>query len=253
MPLASILSGITDVLTSLIGDHGLYAVFGLMLIDAVLPAASELVMVYGGAIASAAFAGQDVVLFGRELDSGLPAYLAIALAGTSGYVLGSILGWAIGLYGGRPFVERRGRWLHFGPERLARADRLFERYGDLTVLIGRVVPVVRSFVAIPAGIARMPLGRYTLLTIPGSAAWCFALAGIGWGLGASWEHFHDAFKYVDYAMAGAIILVLAYLVLRWRSSRASPGDVSRFWRAKSKSGKDAGSAETRADATYGGD
>ena len=219
LPTASILSGITDALTSLIGDHGLYAVFGLMLVDAVLPAASELIMVYGGAVAAGAFAGQDIVLFGRELDSGLPAYLAVALAGTVGYVLGSILGWAIGLYGGRPFVERHGRWLHFGPERLERADRLFERYGDLTVLVGRVVPVVRSFVAIPAGIARMPLGRYTLLTIPGSAVWCFGLAGIGWALGANWEHFHDAFKYVDYAVAAALVLALGYLCLRWRSSK----------------------------------
>jgi membrane protein DedA with SNARE-associated domain len=219
VPVASVLSGITDALTTLIGDHGLYAVCGLMLIDAVLPAASELVMVYGGAVAAGAFAGQEVVLFGRELDSGLPAYLAIALGGTVGYVLGSILGWAIGLYGGRPFIERRGRWLHLGPERLERADRLFERYGDLTVLVGRVLPVVRSFVAIPAGVARMPLGRYTLLTIPGSAVWCFALAGIGWALGANWEHFHDAFKYVDYAVAAAIVLALGYVGLRWRSSR----------------------------------
>jgi membrane protein DedA with SNARE-associated domain len=168
------------------------------------------------------------VLFGREFDSGFPAYLAIALAGTVGYLLGSILGWAIGLYGGRPFVERRGRWVHLGPERLDRADRLFERYGDLTVLVGRVLPVVRSFVAIPAGVARMPLRRYTLLTIPGSAVWCFALAGVGWGLGANWEHFHDAFKYVDYAVAAVIVLALGFLALRWRSSRAPSGDVSRF-------------------------
>jgi membrane protein DedA with SNARE-associated domain len=219
VPVASILSGITDALTTLIGDYGLYAVCGLMLVDAVLPAASELVMVYGGAVAAGAFAGQDVVLLGYELDSGWPAYLAIGLGGTAGYVLGSILGWAIGLYGGRPFVERRGRWLHLGPERLERADRLFEHYGDLTVLVGRVLPVVRSFVAIPAGVGRMPLGRYTLLTIPGSAVWCFALAGIGWGLGANWEHFHDAFKYVDYAIAAVIVLALGYLGLRWRSSR----------------------------------
>jgi membrane protein DedA with SNARE-associated domain len=238
--LASILSGITDALTSLIGDHGLYAVFLLMLVDAVLPAASEVVMVYGGAVAAGAFAGQDVVLFGRELDSGLPAYVGIALAGTVGYVLGSIVGWAIGRYGGRPFVERRGRLLHLGPDRLERADRLFERYGDATVLVGRVLPVVRSFVAVPAGVARMPLGRYTLLTIPGSAAWCFALAGVGWGLGANWERFHDAFKYADYAVAAVIAVGAAILLLRMRSSRASPGDVSRFWRAKSKPGKDAG-------------
>src|SRR5919106_1017935 len=96
---------------------------------------------------------------------------------------------------------------------------VFERWGDWFVLIGRVTPVIRSFVAVPAGIARMPLGRYTLLTIPGSALWCFSLAGVGWGLGASWERFHEAFHFVDYAVIGAIVVAAAYGLLRWRSSR----------------------------------
>jgi hypothetical protein len=99
---ASILSGLTDAVTSAIGDYGLYAVFSLMLIDAVFPAASELVMVYAGALAAGAFPNQDVTLFGRTIDEGLPAYVAIALAGTIGYTVGAIGGWAIGLYGGRP-------------------------------------------------------------------------------------------------------------------------------------------------------
>ena len=90
MPIASILSEVTDAVTSAIGDYGLYAVFVLMFIDAVFPAASEVVMVYGGAVASGAFAGQDVVLFGRTIEEGLPAYLAIALAGTIGYTIGAI-------------------------------------------------------------------------------------------------------------------------------------------------------------------
>jgi membrane protein DedA with SNARE-associated domain len=218
---ASILSEITHAVTSAIGDYGLYAVFALMLIDAVLPAASEVVMVYGGAVAAGAFAGQDVTLFGAEFSSGLDAYLAIALAGTIGYVIGSVGGWAIGLYGGRPFVERRGRWLHLDEEKLARADDLFARYGDAFVLVGRVTPVVRSFVAVPAGIAKMAPARYTALTLPGSAAWCFALAGVGWALGANWERFHDAFRYADYAIAAAVVVGVAILLLKWRSSRLS--------------------------------
>src|SRR3712207_2807312 len=106
---ASILHEITEALTAVIGDHGLYAVFLLMLIDAVLPAASELVMLYAGAVAAGAFAGQDVVLFGERIDSGVWAWVAMSLAGGVGYILGSIGGWAIGLYGGRPFLERRGK------------------------------------------------------------------------------------------------------------------------------------------------
>ena len=218
MPVASVLSGLTDAATRAVGDHGLYAVFLLMALDAVFPAASEVVMAYGGALASGALAG-SVVLFGRELSSGVSAYLGIALAGTIGYTLGSIGGWAIGRYGGRPFAERHGRWLHVDEGKLARADRWFDRFGDLFVLVGRVIPVVRSFIAIPAGIARVPLGRYTLLTIPGAAAWCFVLAGIGWALGANWERFHSASRYADYAVVALVLVAAVILMLRRRSSR----------------------------------
>ena len=127
MLVASVLSEITEAITSTIGDYGLYAVFALMLIDAVLPAASEVVMVYGGALASGAFVGQDVTLFGTTIDEGFGAYLAIALAGTIGYTVGAVLGWAIGLYGGKPFLERHGRWLHLDGKRLDRAERWFDR------------------------------------------------------------------------------------------------------------------------------
>ena len=218
MPAASVLSELTELLTDLVGDYGLYAVFLLMLVDAVLPAASEPVMVFGGALASGALAA-DVVLFGNELEPGVSAYLGIALAGTVGYVIGSIGGWAIGRYGGRPFVERHQRLLHANPEKIAKADRWFERWGDAFVLTGRVLPLVRSFVAIPAGLGKMPLGRYTLLTIPGSAAWCFGFAGGGWLLGAHWERLHDAFRYVEYVVAVALVVAAAYAVRKWRTTR----------------------------------
>jgi membrane protein DedA with SNARE-associated domain len=227
VPVASILSEITDVLTTLIGDYGLYAVFLLMLIDAVLPAASELVMVYSGAVAAGAFAGQDVVLFGYEFESGAPAYIAMATAGTIGYTVGSMLGWWIGAAGGRPFLERHGRWLHLNEERLERAERWFERWEDWAVFLGRLTPVVRSFVSIPAGIFRAPFVRYTLLTLAGSAIWCFAFAGIGWWFGSNWEEFHHAFRYLDYAIVTVIVAGIAYgawkLVQRRRRAATEPG------------------------------
>jgi membrane protein DedA with SNARE-associated domain len=216
MPVA----GITGSLTSLIGDHGVYAVFLLMALDAVFPAASELVMVYAGALAAAAFAGQHVDLFGIRLHSHAWAYVVMALAGTLGYLLGSIAGWAIGFYGGRPLLERRGRWFHLSDDRLDRAERWFDRWDDLAVLLGRVTPVVRSFISIPAGVFRMPLWRYTVLTLIGSAVWCFALAGVGWGLGRSYERFHHDFRFVDYAIAAALVALIAYLLLRRRSKLA---------------------------------
>lgn len=214
MLVASILSGITDAITATIGDYGLYAVFFLMLVDAVLPAASEVVMVYGGALASGAFVGQEVVLFGETIEEGLPAYLAIALAGSIGYTIGAVGGWAIGLYGGRPYLERHGRWLHLNEQKLERAERWFERWGDRAVFFGRLTPVVRSFVSVPAGVFEAKLGRYTVLTLLGSAIWCFAFAAAGYVAGDNWEDFHHAFRYFDYLVAAAIVAAVAFLVIR---------------------------------------
>jgi membrane protein DedA with SNARE-associated domain len=216
---ASVLSEITEAITSTIGDYGLYAVFLLMLIDAVLPAASEVVMVYGGALASGAFAGQQVTFFGHTIEEGFGAYLAIALAGTIGYTIGAIGGWGIGLYGGQPFLERHGRWLHLDAQRLERADRWFDRWGDWGVFLGRLTPVIRSFVSVPAGVFEAKLGRYTALTLLGSAIWCFAFAGAGYLAGESWEDFHHAFRYVEYLVAAALVAGAAWLVWRYRKRR----------------------------------
>jgi len=211
------IAGLTSSLTSLIGNHGLYAVFLLMAIDAVFPAASELVMVYAGALAAGAFASQHVDLFGLRIALHGGAYVAVALAGTLGYLAGSIGGWTIGFYGGRPLLERRGRWFHLSGDKLDRAERWFDRWHDLAVLIGRVTPVVRSFISIPAGVFRVRFGRYTVLTLIGSAAWCFALAGVGWAAGRSYQRFHHDFRFVEYAVAAAVVTLAAYLVIRWRS------------------------------------
>jgi len=227
VPVASLLSGITDLLTTVVGDYGFYAVFLLMLLDAVFPAASEPVMVYGGAVAAGAFAGQDVQLFGWQLEPGLEAYLGIALAGTIGYSLGSLAGWWIGARGGRPFLERHGRWLHLNEAKLVKAERWFERWEDWAVFLGRITPVVRSFVSIPAGVFRAPLARYNLLTLLGSAIWCFALAGVGWALGSRWEDFHHAFRYVDYAIAAVVVAGAAYLTWKILKRRKSPATEPR--------------------------
>ena len=222
MPVASILSEITDLLTTVVGDYGLYAVFLLMLLDAVFPAASEPVMVYGGAVAAGAFASQDVQLFGWRLEPGFEAYLGIALAGSIGYTLGSVGGWWIGLHGGRPFLERHGRWVHLSEQKLDRAERWFERFEDWAVFLGRLTPVVRSFVSIPAGIFEAPLRRYTLLTLLGSSIWCFGLAGAGWALGSKWEEFHHAFHYVDYTVLALLVAGAAWLAWKYARRRRSP-------------------------------
>jgi membrane protein DedA with SNARE-associated domain len=216
MPLASLTSSIT----SAVATHGLWAVFALMLVDAVFPAASELVMVYAGAVGTGAFAGTRLTLFGHAFGSGLAGYLAAALTGTIGYLVGALVGWLIGYYGGRPLLERRGGLLHLTPQRLDRADRWFARRGDFAVLFGRVTPVVRSFISIPAGVARMPLRRYLVLSLIGSAAWAFVLAAVGWGVGSGYRHFHSSFDLATIAIVVVLVaLVVAVRVQRRRATR----------------------------------
>jgi membrane protein DedA with SNARE-associated domain len=210
------LASISSTFTSQVASHGVYAVFLLMLIDAVFPAASELVMLYAGAVAAGVLSSaHHVSVFGATIGYGFGAFVVMALAGTLGYFVGSLLGWAIGIYGGRPLLERRGRWFHLTPDKLDRAERWFQKWGNLGVLVGRITPVVRSFVSIPAGVFEMPLAPYSLYTLVGSAVWAFVIAGFGYGLGSSYEKFNHDFKYVEYAVVAGVLVLAAYLVYRW--------------------------------------
>ena len=213
------LAGITSTFESHIATQGAYAVFVLMAIDAVFPAASEVVMLYAGAVAAGVFPGtHHVSLFGAKVGFGIGAFIVMALAGTLGYFVGAIIGWWIGLRGGRPLLESRGRWLHVTPERLDRAEAWFQRWGNFGVLVGRVTPVVRSFVSIPAGIFEMRLAPYALYTVVGSAVWSFAIAGVGYGLGSSYKSFDNGFKYVEYAIVAGVLVLAAYLIYRLRKA-----------------------------------
>lgn len=221
MPLASITSTITDW----IGQNGVYAVFALMAVDALLPVGGELIMLYAGVLAAGAIAGQQASLFGVDLQDGVESYLALALAGTLGYLIGALIGWWIGRSGGRALLERHGRLLHLSPETLERAEQWFERFGARAVFFGRITPVVRSFISIPAGVFRTPMPVYLPLTLAGSAIWCFGFAAAGWALGDSWESFHHNFRYADYVAVAAVALVVAFLIarhLRVRTIRSEP-------------------------------
>jgi membrane protein DedA with SNARE-associated domain len=195
----------TGHLTQWIGAHGVLAVFVLMAVDAVLPAGGEVVMLFAGALAAGAIAGHD----------GPPLAAAVGV-GTAGYLAGSLGGWAIGRAGCRALIERHGRWLHLGPARFARAERWFGRYGAAFVFFGRLTPLVRSFVSIPAGVLEYPLGRYALLSGLASLVWCLAFGIAGYALGTHWDSVHSAFRYADYAALVALVLLASWILLRVR-------------------------------------
>jgi membrane protein DedA with SNARE-associated domain len=207
--------------TSFIGDHGLAAVFVLMAVAAVLPAASELTMLYGGALASGALAGH-IGIGAHHFAPGVRAYLAVVVTGVVANVLGAVVGWAIGWYGGHPLLERHGRWLHVTPERIDRAERWFDRFGVVAVPLGFATPVVRSFVAIPAGIAEMRLARLVPLAAIGCAVFCSVIAAIGWAVGDSWDAAKHDLRYVDVAVVVAIAAAAVYWYVRRRRAATMP-------------------------------
>jgi membrane protein DedA with SNARE-associated domain len=210
-----LLASVSSSFTSAVADHGVYAVFGLLALGAVFPAGSELVALVGGAVAAGVFSDSTgISVLGAHIGFGAGAYVAIAIAASIGYLAGALVGWLVGRFGGRELLERRGRWLHVTPERLDRADAWFDRWDRPGVLFGTMTPVLRSFVAIPAGIFEMPLSPFLALTLIGSTLWSFAFVGIGYGLGSSYKSFEHDFRYVEYAIVVAIVAALAYLVYR---------------------------------------
>jgi membrane protein DedA with SNARE-associated domain len=188
-----------------------------MTVAAVLPAASELTMLYGGALASGALAG-EISLFGHHFSSGFPAYLAVVVAGVAGNMLGAAGGWLIGARGGLPLLQRYGRYIHVTEARIARADRWFDRFEGIAVPLGFATPLIRSFVAIPAGMFEIGLRRFLLSAFVGIIVFCAVIAGIGWAVGTSWSSVHSDLTYIDIAVAVIAVIVVAYLLVRHRRS-----------------------------------
>jgi membrane protein DedA with SNARE-associated domain len=219
-----LIASVSSSFTSAVANHGVYAVFGLLALGALLPVGSELAALVGGALAAGAFAGATgVSVFGAHIGLGAGAYVALAIASTVGYLAGALVGWLVGRFGGRELLERRGRWLHVTSERLDRADAWFDRWDRPGVLIGTMTPVLRSFVAIPAGIFEMPLAPFLGLTLAGSAIWSFAFVGIGYALGTSYHRFEHDFRYVEIVIAAGIVTAVAYLVYRRKAAaRVAP-------------------------------
>lgn len=196
-----ILAALFAFIQSLIAATGYGGVAILMGIEsACIPLPSELIMPFAGYLV---FLGKMNLWW-------------VATAGAIGCNLGSLVAYEIGAYGGRPLVERYGRWILIGRRELAWADRFFERWGYLAVLIGRILPVIRTFIALPAGISRMPRGRFHIYTFIGSWPWCLALAWAGMKLGQNWETIGVYLHKFDLAIGILIVAgIVAFIWLHW--------------------------------------
>ena len=192
-----------------ITQYGYLAVFLLMLAEsACIPIPSEVIMLFGGALAAGAVPGAH------------PSLVGIIVAGVLGNLAGSYIAWAVGKYAGQAAVHRWGRRVGIREHDIDRATAWFERHGASAVLFGRVVPVVRTFISLPAGFAGMPAIRFGLFTTLGCIPWTAALAIAGYALGANWQSVANGFHGPTYAIAGIIVVAAAAaIVLHLRRRR----------------------------------
>jgi membrane protein DedA with SNARE-associated domain len=204
-----VINPIVEVVTEFIGSTGLPAVFALMTLEsACIPIPSEAIMLFAG------FA----------VSKGELTLVGIIAAGVLGNLVGSWIAYAVGYYGRLDLLEKN-RLIHINQKHLKWADDWFARYGSATVFFSRMLPLVRTFISLPAGVARMPFWRFTFLTLAGCIPWVTALALIGKGVGSNWESWRHNLGYLDYAIVVLVVIGIVYLLVRRRRGRDEGGTV----------------------------
>jgi membrane protein DedA with SNARE-associated domain len=206
LEIAAITDRLVDFAVNVVGDLGLGGVFVLMLLEsACIPIPSEATMLFAG----------------FNVDKGEYSLFAAVGVGVLANLVGSWISYAVGYYGRVDVLEKHGHKLHIKPEHLAWADRWFERWGAPAVFFSRMLPIIRTFISLPAGVARMPFWRFTVLTLLGCIPWVFMLTFIGKQAGANWESWKNSLHYVDYAVAALIVIGAIWLFVRARRRRAA--------------------------------
>jgi membrane protein DedA with SNARE-associated domain len=206
---ASLTDPLVQFAVDVVDKLGLPGVFVLMVAEsACIPIPSEGTMLFAG----------------FNVAEGHYTLWAVVLVATAANLVGSWIAYAIGYFGRIDILEKHGSKLHIKPSHLAWADRWFEKYGSWTVFLTRMLPIIRTFISLPAGVARMPFWKFTVLTVAGCLPWIFMLALIGREVGDRWESWKDSLHYVDYVVAAAIVLGIVYLVLRNRRGKRAAGE-----------------------------
>jgi membrane protein DedA with SNARE-associated domain len=200
-----VIEPLVDVATEFIGSAGVIAVFLLMTLEsACIPIPSEAIMLFAGFVVSKG----ELTLFG------------IVAAGVLGNLVGSWIAYAVGYYGRLDLLEKN-KLIHISPKHLQWADDWFERYGPATVFFSRMLPIVRTFISLPAGVAKMPFWRFTTYTLAGCIPWVLMLALVGRSVGSNWEDWRHKLGYLDYLVLVAIVIGIVYLVVKWRRRGAA--------------------------------
>ena len=198
--MVGIVETITNFAIYLIENLGYWGVFiGMTLESACIPIPSEVIMTLAGFV----------------VYEGKMSLIGITAVGVMGNLTGSLIAYFVGLKGGRPFLEKYGKYVFISHNRLEMAHNWFDRYGDEAVLISRVLPIIRTFISLPAGIAEMDLKKFILYTALGSIPWCFALGYIGVMLGPNWNIIEKYFRYMDILVVIGIIVLAIYLIYKY--------------------------------------
>jgi membrane protein DedA with SNARE-associated domain len=206
--MASITDPLVNAAVDVVDAMGLAGVFLLMLLEsACIPVPSEATMLFAG----------------FNVSNGEYSLFAATAVGSIANLVGSWIAYWVGYAGRVDILEKHGKKLHIKKSHLEWADRWFERHGDATVFFTRMLPIIRTFISLPAGVARMPFWRFSALTLAGCVPWVLLLTFIGKQAGDNWESWKDNLHYVDYAVAAAIVAGVAYLLIRARRRRKSAG------------------------------
>jgi membrane protein DedA with SNARE-associated domain len=209
--LASITDPIVNFAVNVVGDLGLPGVFILMVLEsACIPIPSEATMLFAG----------------FNVAEGEYSLMAATLTATFANLVGSWIAYGVGYFGRVDLIEKHGKKILIKQDHLEVADRWFEKHGEATVFFSRMLPIVRTFISLPAGVARMPFWRFSIFTFLGCLPWMFGLTFIGKQVGDNWEQWKDKLHYVDYAVVAIILAAIVFFAVRWwrgRGDDAAPG------------------------------
>lgn len=195
----NILHHLGDIAINWINSIGYWGILlGMILESACIPIPSEVIMPFGGYLVS----------------TGHLNLIGVILIGTLGNVIGSLIAYAVGLWGGKRFINRFGKYVFLSKKHLDSAEKWFDRRGEITVFVSRILPAIRTFISLPAGIARMPLGKFLTYTAIGSVIWSAILAYVGYILGRNWENIQNILHPIAYIVAAIVSVIIVYLIVK---------------------------------------